>query len=198
MKTRPIVSTTLVAFACAIPTVFAMAGSSEAGDERQREATGLVREVRLATRDFHDVGAALAAGYSSAGSCVSGPEEGAMGVHFPNGILIGDGALDARRPEILVYEQRGGRLRLLGVEYVVIADAWHAQNPGPPVLMGQHFHYVGSPNRYGLPPFYELHVWAWKHNPHGMFVDWNPRVSCAEYTGEEMPHSASSHGTGQY
>jgi hypothetical protein len=24
---------------------------------------------------------------------------------------------------------------------------------------------VGAPNRYGLGPFYELHVWAWKANP---------------------------------
>jgi hypothetical protein len=31
-----------------------------------------------------------------------------------------------------------------------------------------------------LPPpaFYELHVWAWRDNPHGAFVDWNPAVSC--------------------
>jgi hypothetical protein len=66
----------------------------------------------------------------------------------------------------------------------VIASEWHASHPEPPVLMGQHFHYVGSPNRYGLPAFYELHVWAWKDNPNGMFTDFNPRVSCEEYTGE--------------
>ena len=74
-----------------------------------------------------------------------------MGIHYPNGDLVGDGELDASPPEILIYEQRGGRLRLLGVEYIVIAEEWDAKNPGPPVLMGQHFHYVGSPNRYGLP-----------------------------------------------
>jgi hypothetical protein len=62
--------------------------------------------------------------------------------------------------------------------------------------MGQHFHYVGSPNRYRLPPFYELHVWAWRDNPHGMFVDWNPEVSCEEYTGEAGTHSsAGGHGS---
>jgi hypothetical protein len=148
-------------------------------------ATGLVREVRLATAAFQDVSAALAAGYGSAGSCVSGPEEGAMGIHYPNGALVGDGELDARLPEILIYERRKGRLRLLGVEFLVIAEQWHASHEGPPVLMGQHFHYVGSPNRYGLPAFYQLHVWAWKYNPNGIFVDWNPAVSCEEYVGEE-------------
>jgi hypothetical protein len=68
------------------------------------------------------------------------------------------------------------------VEYVVDAAAWHAKNPTTtPSLLGQLFHYNGSPNRYGGPPFYELHVWAWKHNPNGMFTDWNPKVSCADY-----------------
>jgi hypothetical protein len=185
----------LVALACATPSVVAVgSGETSADGDRRHEATGLVRQVRLATRDFHDVNAAIAAGYSSAGSCVSGPEEGAMGIHYPNGELVVDGVLDAERPEILVYELKGGRLRLLGVEYIVIAEAWHAHTAAPPVLMGQHFHYVGSPNRYGLPPFYELHVWAWKHNPHGTFVDWNPLVSCAEYTGEDATHSGRGHG----
>ena len=30
----------------------------------------------------------------------------------------------------------------------------------------------------GLPAFYELHVWAWRDNPKGVFADWNTRVSC--------------------
>ena len=178
--------------ACAVPAVMALGGTHDRPDD----ATGLVREVRQATRAFHDVDAAMAAGYSSAGSCVSGPEVGAMGVHFPNGDLVGDGALEADSPEILVYEQRNGRLRLLGVEYVVIAEQWDAKKIGPPVLMGQQFHYVGSPNRYGLPAFYELHVWAWKNNPNGMFVDWNPTVSCEAFTADSAAHSASIHGAG--
>jgi hypothetical protein len=73
-------------------------------DDRRETSTGLVREVREATRDFHDVNNAMAAGYSSSGSCVSGPEEGAMGVHYANGALVADGMLDAKRPEILTYE----------------------------------------------------------------------------------------------
>jgi hypothetical protein len=28
---------------------------------------------------------------------------------------------------------------------------------------------------------YELHVWAWRDNRFGTFVDWNPDVSCDEY-----------------
>ena len=168
-----------LACATAIPCTLASPASA------QGTSAGLVEVVREATRDFRDPAVAMAAGYGSTGSCVSGPEVGAMGVHFANGPLIGDAAVDAQHPELLIYEQRGGRLRLVGVEFLVIAAAWDAANAGPPVLLGQHFQLVGSPNRYRLPPFYELHVWAWRENPNGAFVDWNPAVSCTEYSGEE-------------
>ncbi len=101
-----------------------------------------------------------------------------MGQHVVNGALVGDGAIDAGRPEALMYETRHGRSELVGVEYIVPAADWHASHATPPVLDGQTFHYVGSPNRYALPAFYELHVWAWRRNPHGAFADWNPHVSC--------------------
>jgi hypothetical protein len=84
------------------------------------------------------------------------------------------------------------------VEYVVLAKDWDAKHPTTtPSLLGHLFHYVGSPNRYGLPAFYELHVWAWKQNPRGMFADWNPRVSCAGYSPDATaPVSAGAHGAG--
>jgi hypothetical protein len=177
MNAKQLLAVGVAGVACAAFAARALAG----GDERRDPATGLVREVRLATQDFRSVSMARAAGYQSLGSCVSGPQEGAMGIHFAKGPLIGDGMLDATQPELLIYEQRNGRLRLLGVEFLVRAEDWHAHNADPPVLMGQHFQYVSSPNRYGLPAFYELHVWAWRDNPHGMFVDWNPTVSCEEF-----------------
>ena len=145
-------------------------------------ATGLVRIVRNSTHRFHDVGAAENSGYGAFLGCTSGHDNGAMGLHYANAVLVGDGTLQANRPEVLVYEPlRNGELQLVAVEYLVVAEAWDAVNPTPPVLEGQLFHYEGSPNRYGLPPFYALHVWAWKRNPEGMFASWNPRVSCAAY-----------------
>jgi len=144
--------------------------------------------VRRATERFLNVDAAAPAGYEQAPACVSGPEEGAMGIHFVNGGLVGDGQLDPRRPEALIYEAKNGRMRFVGVEFIVLAEDWHANNEATPVLMGQQLHYVGSPNRYGLPAFYELHVWAWRENPKGMFVDWNPRVSCEETAVEGHNH----------
>jgi hypothetical protein len=58
--------------------------------------------------------------------------------------------------------------------------------------MGQTFHFNSSPNRYGIPAFYALHVWAWKHNPHGMFVDWNPKVSCEDSPSGEKPRPSGA------
>jgi hypothetical protein len=141
---------------------------------------GLLKAVRDATKEFRDVRVATGAGYASLGSCVTGPERGAMGIHYANGPLIGDGLIDAATPELLIYEQRGSRLFFVGVEFLVLADQWNMSHPGgePPVLMGQHFQYVGTPNRYRLPAFYELHVWAWESNPSGSFADFNTRVTC--------------------
>jgi hypothetical protein len=27
-----------------------------------------------------------------------------------------------------------------------------------------------------------LHVWAWKENPNGAFVNWHPKVSCEQFS----------------
>ncbi|MBP7148590.1 MAG: hypothetical protein KBD01_13700 [Acidobacteria bacterium] len=166
--------------------------------QTQRTTPGdtLVSAVRQATAEYRDLDVAMAAGYGMFHGCVSGPQDGAMGAHFVNGDLVGDGELDAARPEALLYEPRAGQLRLAGVEYVVLADAWNAAHDTPPMLMGQVFQYVGAPNRYRLPAFYELHVWAWKHNPSGTFSDWNPLVSCDDFTADAMMDlSPATHGS---
>ena len=138
----------------------------------------LVEVVRNATRQFADVNAATAANYQPLFGCVSGPDHGAMGVHYINLALYSDGEIDASRPEAMIYEPWENGLRLVGVEYIVDVAAWTAHHSAPPMLEGQAFQLVTSPNRYGLPAFYELHVWAWRDNPLGAFVDWNTRVSC--------------------
>ena len=145
----------------------------------------LIQTVRESTAGFKDVSAAEAAGYGLFHGCVSGPQEGAMGIHYVNGDLVGDDQVDASQPEALIYEFRNGGLELVGVEYVVIAEAWDASHDTPPSLQGQVFNFVGAPNRYRIPAFYELHVWAWKSNPSGTFSDWNPKVVCDEYTSDD-------------
>lgn len=139
-----------------------------------------VFQVRKATAAFHSLERALAAGYAQFQGCVAEPGEGAMGTHFVHGELVGDAVIDALRPEALMFEERpNGGMRLVGVEYIVFKDAWDAENAAPPALFGETFRLVPSPNRYGIPAFYELHAWVWQHNPYGMFEDWNPRVTCS-------------------
>lgn len=141
----------------------------------------LPEAVRAATEKFRDVDAAIAAGYMLNGGCVSGPQEGAMGVHYAKFDLF-DAMLNVDEPEVLVYEPRNGRLHLVAAEYVTPAAAWDAASPmATPQLMGHLLHLTPGPNRYGPDAFYELHVWAWKDNPRGTFADWNPNVSCASW-----------------
>lgn len=144
------------------------------------QSSKLVQLVRQATKQYIDVNNAVAAGYGPFLGCVTGPDHGAMGVHYVNLTLYGNDVLDVTQPQAVIYEpQSGGRFRLVGVEYIIDAASWLANNNNtPPVLEGQVFQYVGSPNRFNIPAFFELHVWAWKDNPQGAFVDWNNQVTC--------------------
>src|SRR5690242_10095907 len=148
----------------------------------------LLKVVRENTARFKDVSVAEAEGYSLLFGCVSGPDSGAMGMHFVNLSLVASGVIDATRPQIVIYEPMpDGHLQLIGADFLVIAADWDKAHPGQgaPQLMGQLFHYFESPNRFGLPAFYTLHVWAWKDNPNGAFVNWHPSVSCTAFAGQQ-------------
>jgi hypothetical protein len=149
--------------------------------------SALLKIVRESTERFKDVPVAEAQGYSLLFGCVSGPDAGAMGLHYVNLSLVAAGVIDATRPSIIIYEPMpDGRLQLIGADFLVIASDWDKAHPGQgaPQLMGQLFHYFESPNRFGLPAFYTLHVWAWKENPNGAFVNWHPNVSCQAFAGQ--------------
>ena len=109
-----------------------------------------------------------------------------MGMHFVNVSLVSDDVLDATRPEIVIYEPTAERTpaahrrRLSGFCGRLACEA----PATTPQLMGQLLHLFESPNRFGLPAFYTLHVWAWKENPNGTFVNWHPKVSCDGFTAQ--------------
>jgi hypothetical protein len=138
--------------------------------------------ARQATARYHDLSKADGYGEfrdAQGIACIAEPGQGAMGIHYVNGSLVGETTVDATTPEALVYEPReNGKLQLVALEYIVFQSAWDAEHSSPPSLFGHEFGLVTSPNRYGLPPFYELHAWLWKPNPSGMFYEWNPNVSC--------------------
>lgn len=182
--------------ACAALAAFVLTapGSSSAQAHHDQSARAhrhgpstseLVRTVREATERFRDVAAAEAAGYHLMFGCVSGPDWGAMGLHYVNMDLVADGDLDPSRPEIVIYEPGpNGRPRLIGADYLVFAEDWDKKGIGTPQLMGQLLNLFESPNRFGLPAFYTLHVWAWKENPLGTFVNWHANVSCDGFAPE--------------
>lgn len=166
--------------------VIAMIGAAVAGGN-VLAATGQddLAVVRQATAQFHDIDAATAAGYelgyvTGAGKriitgCVAHPTAGVMGYHYFNKALIDDLVVDPLKPEGLVYTSGPqGQLKLVAVEYIVPGPA--SNPPGPsetPSVLGIPMHIL-------VPAvgFYIQHFWVWSHNPAGMFVDWNPRLSC--------------------
>jgi hypothetical protein len=141
-------------------------------------------DLRAATDRFHDIATAEQNGYAlltdaQGIACIAMPGMGAMGVHWANSTLLGDPRIAPRHPEALVYAPGPrGTLTLAAVEYVVLQTAWDAQSPKPPSLFGHRFTLTTAPNRFGLPAFYSLHVWVWKHNSAGPFAMWNPAVHC--------------------
>ncbi len=154
--------------------------------EKKTARSALLKIVRDSTERFKDVAQAEAEGYSLMFGCVSGDSAGAMGLHYVNGDLLRAGMIDPTRPPIVIYEPtKDGQLKLIGADFLVFVDQWNKdpKHTAPPELMGQLFHLFDAPNRFGLPAFYTLHVWAWKDNPNGAFVNWHPNVSCEQFSG---------------
>lgn len=164
----------LIALVIALSAVFVTAGLATA------DGQSAIAQVRQATAKYHDIDAAVADGYGPFYVCTEQPGIGAMGQHYVNGAFVEDPAIDPLRPEVLVYApKRDGGYRLVALEYVTIAALWEAQfGSANPTVLGQDLHLVPEGNRYGLPDFYERHMWLWLGNPLGLFEDWNPNVSC--------------------
>jgi hypothetical protein len=133
--------------------------------------------LRRVTAPFHDFATATNAKWSAKiTSCMTDPDgAGGMGFHYGNTDLI-DGTASVDKPELLLYEpEKNGRLRLVAVEYI-IPYTFHGREEAPPVLFGREF------KRNDTFQLWGLHAWVWKHNPSGMFADWNPTVNCDNTT----------------
>jgi hypothetical protein len=130
-----------------------------------------LRALKRATAPFQTLAAAKAAGYSTqVTGCYENLPVGAMGWHYGD-VSLFDATLEVTKPEVLLFErQRGGGMKLVGVEYIVPFAAW--TSPNPPELLGQVFVKNLTFN------VWALHAWVWKPNPRGVFADWNPNVSC--------------------
>ncbi len=173
-------------------SVAAADGNREQGHDRtdhRFRPVGLVKTVLDYVSPFKSFSyATQSMGYVQGTGCVSGPNGGAMGVHYVKLDLLLDDEIDPTQPEILVYEPTPwGSMRLVAAEYVVFKSAWEAKHGenNVPYVEGQHMMLTTAPNRYGLPDHYMLHVWAFKDNRDGMFAPWNPDVTCEYYVPEQ-------------
>ena len=135
----------------------------------------LVARLRQASVRFRDIQVALDEGFVQ-GNPVCSP---GFGFAFRKNALV-DGVVDPEHPEILLYEpQRNGRMQLVAVELLVLANPWDAIHSGPPTYAGQTFEDRRAPGSAGPPfPNYALHAWVWQHNPDGLFTPFNPTITC--------------------
>src|SRR5262245_2943936 len=136
-----------MAYACAAAlTLAATAGTARAqGHDDHGPASGspqqltgrqndLVRLVRMATDRFKNVTSIDGPGevYGLVLGCVSGGDFGAMGLHYLNGALLGDGEINVAKPEIILFEPtRDGGIRITGADYIVFQKDWDPKHTNP-------------------------------------------------------------------
>ena len=153
--------------------------------------------TRAALEKYQDPIAAVRDGYFSTLGCVDypkgggGPGEmaykpGGMGVHFLNPALIGP-TLDSLKPQVLIYEPVGNRLRLVAAEWFVPT----AISKEAPTMFGSKLDGPMEGHAPILPielHHWDLHVWLWKDNPNGLMHPTNSTVKCPDgpYTFHEM------------
>jgi hypothetical protein len=143
--------------------------------------------LRAALAKYQDPIMAIHDGYFSTVGCISfptagGPGEapyapGGMGVHFLNTALIGP-IPDPARPQVLIYEPEGDKLRLVAAEWFIPLATGVKERPR---LLNQPFDGPMEGHHPLQPPeltHYDLHVWLWKPNPNGMFSPTNPDIKC--------------------
>jgi hypothetical protein len=149
------------------------AGAARITDGRE------LAELRRVTEPFKSLDAAKLAGYATQITpCWAHHSAGAMGYHYGNTTLF-DATADLLQPEVVIYEpEKNGRMRLVGLEYIVPLAAWEGAGhdlsdaTDVPRLLGQPF------TRHSTLPIFKLHIWLWQNNPSGTYADWNPKVSC--------------------
>lgn len=158
--------------------------------------------IRAALDKYRDPIVAIRDGYFSTLGCIDFPQPGgagemaypagAMGVHFLNMANVGP-VPDTLKPQVLIYQPRGGRLELAAAEWFVPVQV----SPQRPQIFGR---LMDGPMEGHAPIMpaelhhWDLHVWLWKNNPAGMFSPTNPSFRCPE--GAYTFHEAAPHMVG--
>ncbi len=147
-----------------------------------RKSLEKYQDYKVAVRDLYlsTVGCVHYSGEKIAGHMEYA--KGAMGVHFVN--LTVKGPPDPMKPNVLIYEPVGKKLKLVAVEWLVPVTPETKQAP---TLFGQTFMGPMEGHEPLIPKefvHYDLHAWLFKDNPLGMFAATNPKVNCKGYDFE--------------
>jgi hypothetical protein len=178
----------IVALLAAIVTLVAVPGNPLAAQARAVPSLSPELEQVRATLDkYQDPVLAVHDGYFSTLGCVEYPEggregtmqysPGGMGVHFLNLQLVGP-TLDPAKPQVLLYEPDGDKLRLVAAEWFVPVEA---AGETKPAIFGKALEGPMEGHHPLMPTgmhHYDLHVWLWKTNPAGTFSPTNPALKC--------------------
>lgn len=160
-----------------------VASSSLSPSEVGKALAGL----RSLSAKWHKYEDAAAAGYVAAVGCIDErvvagtTDPRGMGFHFANPALLGDDAGSLYQPELVIYDgdPLTGRAKLAGFDYFIPASAtWPSPDVGgtAPILPEVGLPYTWSPVHNG----WMIHAWPWRHNPDGMFDNFNPEVPLCE------------------
>ena len=149
-----------------------------------------LEQARAALDKYRDPVVAVHDGYFSTLGCVEYPEggregtmqytPGGMGVHFLNLQLIAP-TLDPAKPQVLIDEPDGDKLRLVAAEWFLPVQA---TPQGPPSIFGKKLEGPMEGHHPLMPAglhHYDLHVWLWKENPAGIFSATNPALKCPKH-----------------
>ncbi|MEO7369064.1 MAG: hypothetical protein ABIZ36_13995 [Gemmatimonadaceae bacterium] len=163
-------------------------GTPAASNAQSSANSADLAAAKTALSRYSDPLAAVRDGYFSTVACVDFPKgatdgpvvypPGAMGVHFLNTANIGP-KLDPTKPQILIYEQIGNKLKLTAAEWFMPVEA---AGGVAPTIFGQSLNGPMNGHEPIMPAslkHYDLHVWFWKNNPKGMFTSTNSTVKCA-------------------
>lgn len=155
-----------------------------------------LEQARAALDKYRDPVLAVHDGYFSTVGCIEYPKggregtmqyaPGGMGIHFLNMQLVGP-TLDPAKPQVLIYEPDGDKLRLVAAEWFMpLQVAGQAR----PTIFGKELEGPMEGHHPLMPTgmhHYDLHVWLWKTNPAGIFAATNPALKCPKqgYSFEE-------------
>jgi hypothetical protein len=161
-----------------------------------------LQAAKTALAKYSDPFVAIKDGYFSTLACIDFPTgavdgpvtypPGAMGVHLINTSNIGP-KLDPMKPQVLLYEQQGGKLVLAGAEWFMPVEL---AGGTPPTIFGQTLSGPMDGHEPIMPAslrHYDLHVWMYKDNPKGMFTSTNSNIKCAPGAAYTVDLSSHHH-----